>query len=694
MKWQTIALMLGIILVGGGTITYTDLFGALFNLSGVEYTHTGDSYIVDGTAESYFNVTTSYWNICFAHYEDGKYENETLFKKVARSRTLHVNLANVDNIITTEPRVEVDWLVPARGIGNWRAIQDGDCWERGKVNKIKIVGKDLEETVKWSFIIGDYVDIDPLWIKDKPSNIIELGVDWVINKTDNEKNLDVNYEILNKTTTKFCVKFKDKTEYLKNLKIGQLINDIPMNKIEKVNNFTVNSKLDLSKADMSKESCFYVNYKELISGLEFKFGWNSIRIIRGAEDYSTGINTNENVVKASDGLLHAVYTIGLKVGYANSTDDGKTWITKNITSNPDALTYAGIVIDGTDNVTVYFINYSNSDIYGIESKDRGHTWNQIIMATGTYDSPSCVTDNDNVVHCCFVDSVDRLYYVSSTTWGSEVSVNSNTVDDTDWCDIEVDSNDCVYITATGTDQNDLDIWGNPCINGWGDGNRVQIFDGSNQRAPTIVIDGNDDIHVAFTNSGDLYWANSTDGTNWDNKKIDKLSSYYVDIMVDDNGYIELIYLNATLTSGILHRANSSTKGVTWTNRTVQWGATKATYPGFQQTRFPASNNLDNEVRLLFTNVTSSPRVLTYLNYTIKETPSVSSCICPSPQAAWEWDFSDNCDVTNCNIGAYDITTTGTGTINCNGNVTAQNIVGPDTGQNINTPSNCSLNITG
>lgn len=161
MKWQSVAAILVSLLVLGGVATYTDLFGALFQLSGIEYTHSGD--IVCGeTCESYINITTSYWTICFAHYENTKYEEEILFKKVARSRTLHVNLDKVDNIISTEPRVEVDWLVPARS--GWRDIKDGDCWERGKINRIKLIGhKDRKQDVKWSFQTGEYVDIDPIW---------------------------------------------------------------------------------------------------------------------------------------------------------------------------------------------------------------------------------------------------------------------------------------------------------------------------------------------------------------------------------------------------------------------------------------------------------------------------------------------------------------------------------------------------
>jgi len=163
-SWQEVSAILLAVLVGTGVITYTDLFSGLFELKGMSYVYTEDSYCYRD-CEAYINVTTTYWRVCFAHYEDTKYENETLFKKVSRSRTLHINLNNIDNVITTEPRVEVDWLVPARGKGNWRPLKDGDCWDRLKTNKIKLIGhKEPGQTIKWSFKTGEYIDIDPLWI--------------------------------------------------------------------------------------------------------------------------------------------------------------------------------------------------------------------------------------------------------------------------------------------------------------------------------------------------------------------------------------------------------------------------------------------------------------------------------------------------------------------------------------------------
>lgn len=161
--WQAVASVLAIISMAG-LLNYTSILGNLFDLKGMNYTYTGDQVCGD-TCESYINVTSSYWRVCFANYSGTKYENDTLFKKQALSRTLHLNTANLHTIVSTKPEVTVDLMVPAVGAGNWRPLKDGDCWEINKPQKLKLVGhKPSWLTVKWSFSSTEgYIEIDPTW---------------------------------------------------------------------------------------------------------------------------------------------------------------------------------------------------------------------------------------------------------------------------------------------------------------------------------------------------------------------------------------------------------------------------------------------------------------------------------------------------------------------------------------------------
>lgn len=160
MLWQDVNKKL----IALGSIGIIGLFSMLFLLTGIDYTYSGDT-VCDGlNCSAYINISTTYWRVCFANYSNTKYENETLFKKMSRSRTLHVNLNKIDRVIKTEPEIPVDWLVPTRGKDNWRPLKDGDCWNRLRVNKIKLIGHPSEgQVIKWTFDL-DKVQIDPIWV--------------------------------------------------------------------------------------------------------------------------------------------------------------------------------------------------------------------------------------------------------------------------------------------------------------------------------------------------------------------------------------------------------------------------------------------------------------------------------------------------------------------------------------------------
>ena len=164
-RWQDVAVMLTLIIGSAGLVTYDSLFINLRELTGVSYLASGNGEC-GLFCESYLNITTDYWRICFEHPLDaqsayvsgpsalvkttiGSSPDIVLYKKSIYGRTLWVNLRNVDAIVQTWPDVQVDWLVPTYG-GNWRALQDGDCWDRGKTNRVKLAGtKDPRQTVQW-----------------------------------------------------------------------------------------------------------------------------------------------------------------------------------------------------------------------------------------------------------------------------------------------------------------------------------------------------------------------------------------------------------------------------------------------------------------------------------------------------------------------------------------------------------------
>lgn len=181
--WKTIAKSLSSV----GILGVTGLLAYLFLLPGISYTSSGDSlsYLENGVwkADAYINVTPAQ-TIVFEklnpnatiYYFDSR--NRTiktnvsklgfepvLYSKTSTASTLYVNLNKVSNIIDTQPNIKVDWLVPVSSTSKlWRPIRSGDKWTKGTINRIKLVGYPKEgQTVKWSFIVGDKVNIDPIW---------------------------------------------------------------------------------------------------------------------------------------------------------------------------------------------------------------------------------------------------------------------------------------------------------------------------------------------------------------------------------------------------------------------------------------------------------------------------------------------------------------------------------------------------
>ncbi len=366
-SWQQAALALTVILTSFGTVTYTDLFGVLLNLRGVEYNYTGD--ITCGSeCDVSINTTTSYWHFDFANYSGTKYENETLFKKRSRSRTLHINLGNVDKIITTQKLlpngswipydIDVDWMVPTYG-HNWRPVKDGDSWERKKVNRIQLnFHKNPEDTIRWSFGIGDnnsYVDIDPILFasvkwhdncqtkeeNDKFNTII--GKTYWVNDSDSKCKKIEEAQSLKNSPIKCVVDFdgKHKAECLDfNLthrKVRFDASDLKMKdraqmviKIMKPNSTDNGTKM-VEKAKMIRS--FVVDpiqdmWLEAGFGDEVHFGENSTTIT--IDDTSTGILADVFLVDSSN-------SIGVQIKF-------------NITSIPDSVT-----IDSA-NMYIYLIS--------------------------------------------------------------------------------------------------------------------------------------------------------------------------------------------------------------------------------------------------------------------------------------------------------------------------------------------------
>lgn len=180
LKWQQVAI--------GGFVSLFFLLGGILNLSGMSYSHDGDKYCSDCYSE--IRVNSTYWVVKVGYYDD----EPVIFKKVSRSRTLHINLDKIDELVETDPDLDVEILKPTTKkyatinhpkYGYLRPLKHGDTLiyrnnkNRRAPSRIILHGqKDISQTIKWNFDLEHFlmkdINIDPIW---KGYNITKL-CDW------------------------------------------------------------------------------------------------------------------------------------------------------------------------------------------------------------------------------------------------------------------------------------------------------------------------------------------------------------------------------------------------------------------------------------------------------------------------------------------------------------------------------------
>ena len=214
------------------------------------------------------------------------------------------------------------------------------------------------------------------------SSIIGKGgteIIWTITKTGNEESLEVEYDILNDSSTEFCIDFIDKTKYENDLSLSNHdIKQVPLTKTK------VTLTLD-SNIDLSKPRCFKVYYKELVENMSFKIGWDSVIIDTESVLLGMQRSIQQNIVRASNGNLFVAYEgADNDVWFANSSDEGDTWSIKDVFDGT-RLAFVGIVINSTGGLMIFFENGTAGadEIKGIFSSDNGTTWSDnITLASG------------------------------------------------------------------------------------------------------------------------------------------------------------------------------------------------------------------------------------------------------------------------------------------------------------------------
>lgn len=343
----------------------------------------------------------------------------------------------------------------------------------------------------------------------------------------------------------------------------------------------------------------------------------------------------KHMLKDKNGVLHILtHDNGQDITYANSTNNGETWLTKELFVGTAQTPNLLMASDGT----LYAIWKDGVDIYWA-NKTVGGEWTpaSIISAAGVnqrgfdgttddgFNLVSAAIDGNDVIHICVITlewnndgNNDWLIYsnfsksqgwfvapnpINSTTYNySGIWLTTDSLNDVDQCDIEVDAENNVYVVGSGGDETDVDIWSSK--DGWATRNEINPNGNS---VPSIAIDPlRGDIFVAYeTGTSTLGFANSTSNSwkTWTSKVIDSSVSNFPDISVTSEGEIYILYEDTTANNRKVLVANSSNKGVTWTTRQVvsdgEGLGNGPLYPSLRGSTFPMSNRIDKSIEFIF-----------------------------------------------------------------------------------------------
>lgn len=453
--------------------------------------------------------------------------------------------------------------------------------------------------------------------------------EWRITKTGSDILIDVSYEFINSTATIFYLRYYDYQLYhLVEPLEKKYLDYIPISKLSG-HDFSFNKNFLSKNKVLTGIESVIVHHPINIEGIKFKIGFESIEVDGTGYSTATANPPMRNVVVDSNGKLHAAWTSGgADLWYGNSTDNGTTWTTKEISAG--SYTYVNIMINSTDGLIIASA-VSGADIKGFSSTDYGASWSSIftIADLGTSITlPVCRMDGNDIYHCVGMETgSDYAYYVNSSTLDSETAVNSNAADDSDFCSIDVDSSNNPYVVCVGSDHDDIDIW-SPALNGWGDANRVEIHSSTADKNPDIAIDSDDNIFVVWSESNDLWFANSTDGgSTWSTQEVDADDGGNPAVITNGDGNIFITYGSTTDNSGYVYYINSSDYGLNWSTRSQI-----ATQSGYCS---PQENNLENILHMLMTDSGSD---VMYYNLTVPYT----SCTANWTNTSWSSWINISC----------------------------------------------------
>ena len=352
----------------------------------------------------------------------------------------------------------------------------------------------------------------------------------------------------------------------------------------------------------------------------------------------TGFNTapsgtyREKLLQNSTGGLHLLTENNTQmISHWSSSDRGENWIYEGDVAAQTAL-YTNAVINSTDGIYVFWSN-SSQNLF-MASKPAGQPFGdpQTIYTNANGDSYRfwvAAIDSNNNIHLCALTTMwnstssnDFMFYTNfspSTGWigGTGLDgdypgiwLNTDNTDDTDYCDIEVDADNNVFIVGQGGDQSNIDIWSS--LNGFTSSHEIK-GDWKMSDRPSITISEAGKIYVAFhednSSTYNINLANST-VSDWDSawtvQEILISAGYlYPSVEVDSNERAYVLTYNNS--NGVVILANSSDGFATWDTGIIQYADswTNKPYATSRGSMYPTFNRINDSYDYFFWNDTDN-----------------------------------------------------------------------------------------
>lgn len=485
---------------------------------------------------------------------------------------------------------------------------------------------------------------------------------WKIRKSGAEEDLHVSYNIINSTTTEFCISHLNKGKYINSTnRDGNDAKEVPLaeTKNSKIFNISEN-KIDVSTISSNGEDCFNVNYDEFVEGIQFRIGWNSVLVESSTTSRNLETAGANNMVRLDNGDLIGLATDGSSDFLCmNSSDDGTTWTTTALTESDDFF-FTNIATNGTRLYIVGEDSPANDIMYTYS--DTGCTGmvgaTDITDMTVGYTQPSLEYNGDTDEWIMCVQNGD----------GDLIFANSSAVGINDWnqtelgtasysggCGLSIDSSDGeIWIAAVDTAGNDMKLFNSS--DNYESYNDTQISSASITDGEASISANNGYIAVASAiDPGNLYaWYSSDGGTSFTELTNSNYNYYRPQVCLDEQDVAQMIFINDTTGDWVIEHTNfTTTFGVYGEIEAV--GSRNFERLGMLCHGYPAGNRMDLELIESLALLGPGGDDIYFFNHTYYITPVVTSC----DYESGNWEISDACELNYT-------------TLNITGNLTLEN----------------------